>query len=267
MSARDSTPAGGLFVDKPAGVTSHDVVAEIRRERGGKVGHAGTLDPFATGLLVVLFGRATRLQRYLLGLPKTYRATARLGWRSSTGDPDGELTETGRVPERLELPIGEVEQRVPMTSAVRVDGERLYRKAHRGEAVETPTRTVTVYRAELIDSDAERATFEIECSSGTYIRTLIETLEDAYCESLRRTAIGDLQVPEQSPREISVEDLVSFLPERLLDDEEAVAVSHGRPVLEPFDLPPDRVRLTHDGRLIAVARPDGENLRPEVVLA
>jgi tRNA pseudouridine55 synthase len=133
--------------------------------------------------------------------------------------------------------------------------------------VETPTRTVTVYRAELIDSDAERATFEIECSSGTYIRTLIETLEDAYCESLRRTAIGDLQVPEQSPREISVEDLVSFLPERLLDDEEAVAVSHGRPVLEPFDLPPDRVRLTHDGRLIAVARPDGENLRPEVVLA
>ncbi|HEY6638347.1 MAG TPA: tRNA pseudouridine(55) synthase TruB [Solirubrobacterales bacterium] len=266
MRAGDSTPAGGLLVDKPAGVTSHDVVAGIRRERGGKVGHAGTLDPFATGLLVVLFGRATRLQRYLLGLPKTYRATARLGWRSSTGDPDGELTETGRVPERLELPTGEVEQRVPMTSAVKVDGERLYRKAHRGEVVETPTRTVTVHRAELIDSGAERATFEIESSSGTYIRTLIETLEDAYCESLRRTAIGDLHVPEESPREISVEELVRFLPERLLDVEEAAAVSHGRPVTEPFDVPPDRVRLTHEGRLIAVARVDGENLRPEVVL-
>jgi tRNA pseudouridine55 synthase len=267
MSAGEPTPAGGLLVDKPAGVTSHDVVAGIRREHAGKVGHAGTLDPFATGLLVVLLGRATRLQRYLLALPKTYRATARLGWRSSTGDPDGELTETGRVPERLELPTGEIEQRVPMTSAVKVGGERLYRKAHRGEEVETPIRRVTVYRAELIESDGDRATLDIECSSGTYIRTLIETLEDAYCESLRRLSIDDLHVPEQSPQEIAAEELVSFLPERLLDDEEATAVSHGRPVLEPFDVPPEHVRLTHGGRLIAVARVDGENLRPEVVLA
>jgi tRNA pseudouridine55 synthase len=263
----EPTPAGGLLVDKPAGVTSHDVVAEIRRERGGKVGHAGTLDPFATGLLVVLLGRATRLQRYLLQLPKTYLATARLGWRSSTGDPDGELSETGRFPERLELPTGEIEQQVPMTSAVKVDGERLYRKAHRGEEVETPTRRVTIHRAELTSSDDERATFEIECSSGTYIRTLIETLDDAFCESLRRTAIDDLEVPDQSRREITVEELMHFLPERLLDDEEATAVSHGRPVQEPFDVPPERVRLTHDGKLIAVARVDGENLRPEVVLA
>jgi tRNA pseudouridine55 synthase len=267
MSTAEPTPAGGLLVDKPAGITSHDVVAEIRRERGGKVGHAGTLDPFATGLLVVLLGRATRLQRYMLELPKTYRATARLGWRSTTGDPDGELTETGRIPERLELPTGEIEQRVPMTSAVKVDGERLYRKAHRGEEVETPTRRVTVHRAELISSDEGRATFEIDCSSGTYIRTLIETLGDAYCESLRRLAIDDLRVPERSPREVAVEELMHFLPERLLDDEEATAVSHGRPVQEPFDVPPKRVRLTHDGRLIAVARVDGENLQPEVVLA
>ena len=264
MSAGEPTPAGGLLVDKPAGVTSHDVVARIRRKRGGKVGHAGTLDPFATGLLVVLLGRA---KRYLLALTKTYRATARLGWRSSTGDPDGELTETGRIPERLELPTGEIEQRVPMASAVKVGGERLYRKAHRGEEVETPIRPVTIYRAELIESDRDRATFEIECSSGTYIRTLIETLEDAYCESLRRLSIDDLHVPEPSPREIAVEELVSFLPERLLDDEEATAVSHGRPVLEPFDVPPEHVRLTHGGRLIAIARVDGENLRPEVVLA
>src|ERR1041385_7734612 len=112
--------AQGLLVDKPAGVTSHDVVAKVRRERDGKVGHAGTLDPFATGLLVVLLGRATRLQRFLLEQSKTYIATARLGWRSSTGDPDGELTETGRIPDHLELPTGEIEQRVPMTSAVKV---------------------------------------------------------------------------------------------------------------------------------------------------
>jgi tRNA pseudouridine55 synthase len=265
MAEADPTPASGLLVDKPAGITSHDVVKKIRSERRGKVGHAGTLDPFATGLLIVLLGRATRMQRYLLELPKTYRATARLGWRSSTGDPDGELEETGRVPERLDLPTGEIEQQVPMTSAVKVDGERLYRKAHRGESVETPTRLVTVHRAELVESDAERATFEIECSSGTYIRTLIETLGDAYCESLRRTAIGELEVPAGGPEEIAVERLVSFLPERELSDPEAEAVSHG--IRVPGDGLDGPKRLTHGGRLIAVARPDGENLQPEVVLA
>ncbi len=265
MAQAEPTPARGLLVDKPAGVTSHDVVARIRRERGGKVGHAGTLDPFATGLLVVLLGRATRMQRYLLELPKTYVASARLGWRSSTGDPDGELAETGRIPERLELPTGEIEQRVPMTSAVKVDGERLYKKAHRGESVETPSRRVTVHRAELLESDAERATFEIECSSGTYIRTLIETLEDAYCETLRRTAIGELPVPEGGSRVISVEQLMSFMPEWDLTDDEAEAVSHG--IAVTGDGAGGCRRLTHDGRLIAVARPDGENLQPEVVLA
>ena len=266
MAAEASSTAAALLVDKPAGVTSHDVVARVRRERGGKVGHAGTLDPFATGLLIVLLGRATRLQRFLLPLPKVYRAIARLGWRSDTGDPDGELVETGRVPERMELPTGEIEQRVPMTSAVKVGGERLYRKARRGESIETPGRRVTVHRAELISRDDEHATFEIECSSGTYIRTLIETLEDAYCESLRRTAIGPFRVPDGAEEQISVEELLSFLPERMLDEEEAEAVAHGRPVTEPFDIPPSHVRLTHGGRLIAVARVDGENLRPEVVL-
>jgi tRNA pseudouridine55 synthase len=153
-------PAAGagsiLLCDKPAGITSHDMVMRVRRERGCKAGHAGTLDPFATGLLLVLLGRATRVQRFLTGLPKTYVAGARLGWRSSTGDPDGELTETGRIPSSLELPTGKVRQRLPMTSAVRVGGERLYKKAHRGEVVETPEREVDVYRAELLDSHACR---------------------------------------------------------------------------------------------------------------
>lgn len=185
-----------LLVDKPAGLTSHDVVERLRRERDCKAGHAGTLDPFATGLLLVLLGGATRLQRHLVGLPKTYLATARLGWRSSTGDSDGELTETGRVPEKLELPTGSLRQRVPMTSAVRVGGERLYRKAHRGEAVETPEREVEVYRAELLGSDGDTARYEIECSTGTYVRTLVEALGDAYCAQLRRTAIGPFQVDD-----------------------------------------------------------------------
>jgi tRNA pseudouridine55 synthase len=185
-----------LLYDKPAGVTSHDVVAKVRRERGCKAGHAGTLDPFATGLLLILLGKATKLQRFLVGLPKTYLATARLGWRSSTGDPDGELTETGVLPGALELPTGTVRQRVPMTSAVRVGGERLYKKAHRGETVETPLRDVEVHRAELLESGEDLARYEIECAAGTYVRTLIETLDDAYCAELRRTAVGPFRIED-----------------------------------------------------------------------
>lgn len=205
-------PAGAvLLYDKPAGVTSHDVVDEVRRERHRKTGHAGTLDPFATGLLLVLLGRATRLQRFLVGLPKTYLATARLGWRSSTGDPDGELTETGALPESLELPTGTVRQRVPMTSAVRVGGERLYKKAHRGEVVETPLRDVEVHRAELLSAAGGLAHYEIECSAGTYVRTLVETLGDAYCAELRRTAIGPFRI-EDAGEELEIDRVGELVP-------------------------------------------------------
>ena len=200
-----------LLCDKPAGITSHDMVAGVRRERGCKTGHAGTLDPFATGLLLVLLDGATHLQRFLVELPKTYLARARLGWRSSTGDPDGELTETGRVPRSLELPTGRVRQRVPMTSAVRVGGERLYRKAHRGETVETPLREVDVYRADLLGSDSETARYEIECSTGTYVRTLLETLDDAYCAELRRTAIGPFRI-EEAGTELALDRVAELVP-------------------------------------------------------
>jgi len=200
-----------LLFDKPAGVTSHDVVARVRRERGCKAGHAGTLDPFATGLLLVLLGGATRLQRFLVELPKTYLATARLGWRSSSGDPEGELTETGALPGSLELPTGRVLQRVPMTSAVRAGGERLYRKAHRGETVQTPLREVDVHRAELLAREGDTARYEIECSSGTYVRTLVETLGDAYCCELRRTAIGPFRV-EDAGEEVATERVGELIP-------------------------------------------------------
>lgn len=204
-------PGAVLLYDKPAGITSHDAVAMVKRERGAKTGHAGTLDPFATGLLLMLLGPATRLQRFLVGLPKVYLATARLGWRSSTGDSDGELTETGAVPAALELPTGTVRQRVPMTSAVRVGGERLYKKAHRGEVVETPERDVEVHRAELLSSNGEFAHYEIECSAGTYVRTLVETLGDAYCSDLRRTAIGPFRV-EDAGTELPLERVAELVP-------------------------------------------------------
>ena len=197
---------------KPAGVTSHDVVADVRRSlpRGTKVGHAGTLDPFATGLLLILLGRATRAQRFLMGLPKTYRAVARLGWTSDTGDRDGELARTGRVPERLEIPVGEQLQRPPAYSAVRVGGERAYALARRGEAVETQPRPVTVHAARLLWHEADRAAFEIECSAGTYVRTLIADLGDAYCEELERTAVGPFRLADAG-LELPLAEALDFL--------------------------------------------------------
>ena len=275
MSSRNraDTPAA-LLIDKPAGPTSHDLVQQVRREYGVKAGHAGTLDPFATGLMICLLGRATRLQRYLMGLPKTYLATARLGWRSSTGDPTGELSQTGVIPDSLDLPTGTVSQRLPMTSAVRVDGERLYRKAHRGEEVETPERDAIVYRAELIESDSERARYEIECAAGTYVRTLIETLDDAFCEQLRRTAIGQFEVPSAGSLPLSGADLLGFMPERRVSAQEADLVGHGAAIEvgeiakpDSTDRGAERVRITDEQGLLAVARFSEEgSLQPEVVM-
>jgi tRNA pseudouridine55 synthase len=187
-----------LLVDKPAGVTSHDVVAGVRRERGAKTGHAGTLDPFATGLLLVLIGReATREQRRFMELPKTYRAVARFGAVSTTDDPEGEITETGVMPlATLELPVGELRQLPPAYSAIKLGGERAYARARRGEELEMPPRFVTVHRFEELWREGDRAGFEIKCSAGTYVRSLIADLGDAYCVELRRTAIGPFSVEE-----------------------------------------------------------------------
>jgi tRNA pseudouridine55 synthase len=250
---------------KPAGVTSHDVVAEVRRSlpRGTKVGHAGTLDPFATGLLLVLIGRATRAQRFLMGLPKTYRAVARLGWTSDTGDRDGELVETGRIPERLEIPVGEQLQRPPAYSAVKVGGERAYARARRGEAVETEARPVTVHRAELLWHEDDRAAFEIECSAGTYVRTLIADLGDAYCEELERTAIGPFRLADAG-RTLPLAEALDFLPERPLNPAESDAVSHGRAVSAP-NAGEGPVRLTAGDRLVAIAEPRAGEFQPVVV--
>jgi tRNA pseudouridine55 synthase len=191
------TEGAVLLVDKPAGITSHDAVARAKRAFGLKTGHAGTLDPFATGLLIVLLGRsATREQARFMGLRKVYRATARFGAVSTTGDPEGEITETGVLPEDLVLPTGEVRQRPPVYSAIKVRGERAYKRARRGEDFEMPERIVTVHRFELLERRADEAEFEIECSSGTYVRSLISDLGDAYCTALRRTAIGPFRVED-----------------------------------------------------------------------
>jgi tRNA pseudouridine55 synthase len=266
--------AGVLLYPKPAGVTSHDVVARVRRhlsEEAGrrvKVGHAGTLDPFATGLLLVLVGSATRAQRFLLGLPKTYRAVARLGWTSDTGDRDGQLEHTGRIPESLAIPTGEQLQVPPAYSAVKVGGERLYKKARRGEFVQADARPVTIYRAELLRHDDERAEFEIECSSGTYVRSLITELGDAYCEELERTAIGPFQLTDANEEHIvPLNDALDFLPERQLDDHEAMKAANGIAVQTGnWELGTGNfMRLVHEDRLLAIAEPRDDTLKPILV--
>jgi tRNA pseudouridine55 synthase len=258
------TEAGVLLVAKPAGVTSHDVVADARRRlgRGVKVGHAGTLDPFATGLLLLLVGHATRAQQFLMALPKTYRAVARLGWTSDTGDRDGTLVETGRVPVHLVLPTGEMLQRPPAYSAVKVGGERLYAKARRGEAVEGEPRPVTVHRFEELWRDGDRVGLELEVSSGTYVRQLVAGLGDAYCDELERTAVGEFRL-EDAERFVPLGEALSFMPGVELGEEDAAAASHGVAVSGGAASGP--VRLTHEGRLIAIARPEGQQLKPFVV--
>jgi tRNA pseudouridine55 synthase len=275
-------PDGIVLYDKPSAITSHDVVARIRRalgERGGrggrgadpgrvKVGHAGTLDPFATGLLLVLVGRATRVQRFVMALRKTYEATARFGAVSTTGDPEGEIAQTGVVPSgALFLPTGALRQRPPAFSAVKVGGRRAYALARAGEEVELAERGVEVYRFEERWRDGDRRGFSIECSSGTYVRSLIADLGDAYCEELRRTAIGPFDVADADPeRIIGLDEALGFIPEVRLDPELARRAGHGGAV--PGEVPGAAVvRLTDDRGLIALAEPrPGGTLAPIVGL-
>jgi tRNA pseudouridine55 synthase len=261
-----------LLIDKPAGVTSHDVVAGVRRAlpRKTKVGHAGTLDPFATGLLLVLVGRATRTQRFLTALRKRYEAVARFGSISSTGDPEGEIVRTGVLPEDdLELPKGRIMQRPPAYSAVKVGGQRAYKLARSGAEVVLAAREVEVYEFTEQWRDGDRRAYTIECSAGTYVRSLIAALGDAYCERLRRTRIGAFDVGDADPeRPIALCDALDFLPAVELDAERARAVGHGRAIDVSAPVGADTIRLTHAGDLVALAAPGPgpSQLRPVVGL-
>jgi tRNA pseudouridine55 synthase len=260
---------GLVLVDKPAGKTSHDLTLLTRRGLGvRKAGHAGTLDPFATGLLLVLVGRARRAQRFLMALPKTYLAVARFGAVSTTGDPEGEITTTGVLPAAdLALPTGVVRQRPPIYSAVRVQGRRAYERARRGEALELPEREVTVHRFEQLWREEDRAGYLIECSSGTYVRSLIADLGDAYTEELRRTRVGPFDVVDADPqRVLPLEVALGFLPRVALDGDEARRAAHGQAVAgEPPDGATGEVLLVDDDGPIAIAEPrPGAELKPTI---
>jgi len=249
-----------FFVDKAPGGTSHDEVAALRRElgRGTKVGHAGTLDPFATGLLILLAGRATRAQSLFMALGKTYEVTARFGVTSTTGDTEGELHRTGRVPEGdLLLPTGRFEQTPPAWSAVKVGGVRAYRLARAGIEPELEPRRIQVRRFEETGRSGADRSFRIECSSGTYVRSLIADLGDAYCTSLRRTAIGPFQLDRVAGTDVALAAALSaFTPAMELPEAEAMALVHGRTILDPRDDPASgEVLVTAHGELRAVAGP------------
>jgi tRNA pseudouridine55 synthase len=260
---------GLVLVDKPAGKTSHDLTLATRRALGvRKAGHAGTLDPFATGLLLVLVGRARRAQRFLTALPKTYVTVARLGAVSTTGDPEGEIVETGVLPpDPLVLPTGRVRQRPPIYSAVRIEGRKAYERARRGEAVEVPEREVMVHRFEQLWREGDRAAFLVECSSGTYVRSLIADLGDAYCEELRRTRVGPFAVEDADPtRVLALRDALAFLPAVELEGDDARRAGHGQAVAgEVPDGADGEVLLVDGDGPIAIAEPrEGALLKPIV---
>jgi tRNA pseudouridine55 synthase len=259
---------GVVLVDKPAGKTSHAVTAIVKRGLGERrAGHAGTLDPFATGLLLVLVGRGRRVQRFLMALPKTYVAVARFGAVSTTGDPEGEIVRTGVLPPaRLDLPTGVMRQRPPAYSAVRVEGRKAYERARAGETFEVPEREVTVYRFEQLWREADRAAFEIECSAGTYIRTLIAQLGDAYTEELRRTRIGPFAVRDaDAQRVVGLADALSFLPAVVLDAAGARRAGFGQAVEGDAPAGAEYVLLVDEDGPIAIAQPRGPALLKPVV--
>jgi tRNA pseudouridine55 synthase len=207
-------PAGLALVDKPRGPSSFAVVAQIRRVTGARTGHAGTLDPFATGLLLLLSGRTTKLAPYLVGLNKRYLTEVDLTRRTSTGDPEGTIVEShappgeGELAERLELLRGEIELPIPAASAVKIGGERAYKLARRGVEVEMPVRRSTVHALDVIAYSGERVTLDVHVSSGTYIRSVAIAL-GGHCATLRRVDVGPFSVDDAVAPE-------AFTAERLL---------------------------------------------------
>ena len=220
MPPRGLEPAGVALVDKPSGPSSFAVVSQIRRLTGARTGHAGTLDPFATGLLLLLSGRATKLTPWLVGLDKRYHTEIDLTCLTSTGDPEGEAVERHAPPgeeellARLERLRGEIELPIPAASAVKIGGERAYKLARRGVEVEMPVRRSTVHALDVIAYTGEKVTLDAHVSSGTYIRSLAIAL-GGHCATLRRTEVGPFPVGDAVAPE-------AFTAERLLSEAEVL---------------------------------------------
>ena len=217
MPPRGLDPSGLVLVDKPPGPSSFAVVRDLRQRTGARAGHAGTLDPFATGLLLVLLGRFTKEQQRFVGLDKRYLTEIDLTTRTSTGDLEGEVLEEGGPPSPddlahlLEELRGEVDLRIPAASAVKIGGERAYKLHRRGVAVEMPVRRSTIHTLELSAYDGRAARLDLLVGSGTYVRSIADAL-GGHCVSLRRTEVGPFSVEDADPaRIIPPEDALAAL--------------------------------------------------------
>lgn len=289
-------PAGVLLVDKPVGPTSHDIVDRLRKTAGTrKVGHAGTLDPFASGLLLLLLGSATRLAEYFLGMDKEYLATVHLGVETSTHDPEGEVVSEGglweaigeaEVEAALEKFRGPIMQKPPVYSAKKVRGEAAHRRTRRGEVVELEPGKVEVYDLSLLGMEMPLLHLGVRCSSGTYIRALARDLGRSmgvggHLSALRRTGIGPFRVASAyeldalaDPATVQAGTLpaaeaLSHFPSLEVGPEDAARVIHGQPLpLADAGIPQEiPVRVLLNGNLLAMAAREGEMLRPKKVFA
>jgi tRNA pseudouridine55 synthase len=252
MPPRGLSPSGVVLVDKPAGPSSFAIVKRLRSRTGARAGHAGTLDPFATGLLLVLLGASTRLAQYLVGLDKRYVTEIDLSARTSTGDVEGEVVTRHEPPSaedleaRLDGLRGEIELQVPAASAVKIDGERAYRLARRGVAVEMPLRRSSVHALDLLGYEAGAARLDLRVSSGTYVRAIAEAL-GGHCVTLRRMEVGPFSVEDaDESRVVPPAEALAFLPALEVDDAAALAIRQGRRRVD------ERVRVLCGGELVAV---------------
>ncbi len=279
--------SGLLILDKPTGPTSHDAVQRLRRLSGQRrIGHAGTLDPLAEGVLLVCLGRATRFVEYLVGLDKTYETTVRLGQTTTTYDAEGTVTlerpvevTPGQIEAALAAWRGPIQQCVPLFSAVKRDGQPLYKSARRGEAVEPPVREVTIRALDVLAFTPPLLTLRVVCSSGTYIRSLAHDLGAAlgcggHVAALRRTAVGHFTVAQAVSLDALTPDnlaeyllppeaAVAHLPRLDVDEASAARLAMGQRLAAPGDAPVgDVAAWGPGGRFLGVVAVDGEVLRP-----
>ena len=284
--------SGILLLDKPVGPTSHDAVARVRRAAGlRRVGHAGTLDPLADGLLVLGLGPAARFLEYLVGLDKTYETTVRLGQATTTYDSEGEVTaehpvsvSAAQLTAALDAFRGPIRQRVPSHSAVKRDGRPLYESARRGEMIDLPQRDVVIHALDLLAFAPPLVTLRVACSSGTYIRSLAHDLGAAlgcggHVAALRRTAVGvfsvDGAVPLDTltPQSVAAALLppaaaVAHLPRLEVDESGATRLSLGQRLAAPPDaLAGNVAAFGPDGRFLGVVEVDGDVIRPRKMLS
>lgn len=274
---------GVLIIDKPMGVTSFDVIRDIRKEYGTKkVGHTGTLDPMATGVLPILIGDATKLSDYLMDHDKEYIAVLKLGEKRDTGDSEGNIIETSKIPNlttqeienTLKAFIGKISQIPPMYSAIKVNGKKLYELAREGKEIERKPRSVEIYSIELLEVEKnkeniiDKIKFKVNCSKGTYIRTLCEDIAEklgtvGYMKELRRTRVGKFTL-EDINKCVSLEEILSEENAYILKENEKSKLLNG--VIIKTNLADGLVRIYKNNEFIGIGEVKNKNLKRKIIV-